>query len=146
MFLSHRSNDAVITICQDNAKRAIDVREINPPAEQALGYKADGISGQPLSRFLPPRIQQLLTEYVEYDAEGNDVGVVLAKVQSFCILNSKGREVAFRLKVLRSESLDITRCLGPRPHEAHLTFQDVPELRQFIELRLPQKPPYPGGS
>lgn len=102
----YRSNDAVITICQDNGKKSIEIKEINKPAEQALGYEVSAVSGQPLARFLPERIQTLLAEYVEYDDVGNDVGNVLSKVQSFCVINQSGREVAFRLKVLRSESSD----------------------------------------
>ncbi len=105
-MLGHRSNDAVITICQDNSRQAIEIRELNQPAEDVLGFDSATVSGRPLIHFLPNRIQTLLNEYVEYDDEGNDVGIVLSKVQSFCIVNNQGKEVAFRLKVLRSESLD----------------------------------------
>jgi diguanylate cyclase (GGDEF)-like protein len=105
-MLGHRSNDAVITICQDNGRHAIEIRELNKPAEDVLGFNSATVSGRPLMHFLPERIQTLLKEYVEYDDDGNDVGIVLSKVQSFCIVNNEGKEVAFRLKVLRSESLD----------------------------------------
>src|SRR5579883_1997805 len=126
MFQSHRSNDAVITICQDNDRKSIEIRGLNKPAEDVLGYPAGEVSGQPLIRFLPARIQTLLSEYVEYENDGNDVGNVLSKVQSFCILNQQGREVAFRLKVLRSEALDKNACfrlilqdrIGVRKEEA----------------------------
>src|SRR5689334_16453004 len=103
---SHRSNDAVITICQDNTRRVVEIRELNGPAEEALGYQKATVAGKPLTGILPERIQKLLEEYVEFEDDGNDVGNVLSKVKSFCIVNTKGREVAFRLKVLRSESLD----------------------------------------
>lgn len=106
MLLNHRSNDAVITICQDNTRQAIEIRELNKEAEEVLGYASGFLSGRALKNFLPGRIQTLLSEYVEFEDDGNDVGNVLSKVQSFCIVNEKGKEVAFRLKVLRSESLD----------------------------------------
>lgn len=102
----YRASDAVITICQDNERKLVEIRDINRPAEGVLGYGAQSVSGKPLAGFLPKRIQALLHEYVEFEPEGNDVGNVLSKVQSFCMLDSKGKEAAFRLKVVRIESPD----------------------------------------
>jgi diguanylate cyclase (GGDEF)-like protein len=106
MFQAYRSNDAVITIRQDNERRAIDIRELNDSAQEVLGYPAETVAGRALSELLPARIRTLLDEYVEFDQDGNDVGTVLGKVQSFCVVDNGGKEHAFRLKVLRSESLD----------------------------------------
>ncbi len=106
MFLGYRSNDPVITICQDNQRKRVDIKEINRSTEELLGYSAQEMENKQLADFLPARIRSLLNEYVEFEDDGNDVGSVLSKVQSFCINDSKGREVGFRLKVLRSESLD----------------------------------------
>ncbi|MBV8939150.1 MAG: diguanylate cyclase [Alphaproteobacteria bacterium] len=103
---SHRGNDAVITVCQNNQSRRIEIREINESAAAALGYGAGEVVGRSLTEFLPKRIDSLLNEYVEFEDDGNDVGGVLSKVQSFCIVDRQGKEVGFRLKVLRSESLD----------------------------------------
>lgn len=106
MFQGYRSNDAVITICQDNKRRSIDIHEMNEPAEVVLGRDTSALKGKPLNEFLPERIRTLLEEYVEFEEDGNDVGSVLSKVQSFCLVNSQGKESAWRLKVLRSEALD----------------------------------------
>ncbi len=106
MFLGYRSNDPVITICQDNAQRSCIITEINQQAEEFLGYTATTMQGMTLASLLPERIRALLQEYVEYETEGNDVSAVLGKVQSFCMLDKEGNEMAFRLKVLRSPSLD----------------------------------------
>lgn len=103
---SYRSTDAIITICQDNTRKRIDVRGLNPAAETMLGLVSNKIEGHDLVDLLPQRIRGLLKEYVEFEDDGNDVGTVLGKVQSFCILDNAGKEVAVRLKVLRSESLD----------------------------------------
>ncbi len=101
MFLGYRSNDATITITQDNARKVVRIHAINPPAQDVLGFNSAEIAGKPLVFLLPERIGNLLEEYVEYDRDGNDVGAVLSKVQSFCLTDKQGRELAFRLKVIR---------------------------------------------
>ncbi len=106
MFLGYRSNDATITITQDNARKVVRIHEINPAAEDVLGFKNDEIAGQPLVFLLPERIGNLLEEYVEYDHDGNDVGAVLSKVQSFCLTSKQRSELAFRLKVLRATPIN----------------------------------------
>src|SRR4051812_23459475 len=35
------------------------------------------------------------------------------------------------------------RPLGPRPDDAHLSSQDVPELRKLVDVALPQQPSGP---
>jgi len=106
MFIGHRSNDAVITICQNNEKQSIEIRDVNKVAEEATGFAPPEIVGQPLGKFLPDRIVQLIKEYVEFEDDANDVGSVLSKVQSFALIDKQGRELSFKLKVVRSESLD----------------------------------------
>ncbi|MDX2112946.1 MAG: diguanylate cyclase [Alphaproteobacteria bacterium] len=104
MLLGYRSNDAVITICQNNAQKSIEIRDVNRMAEDMLGAGNAELAGQALSRILPPRIAELLKEYVEYGGEINDVGSVLGKVQSFAVIGRDGKENGFRLKVVRAES------------------------------------------
>jgi diguanylate cyclase (GGDEF)-like protein len=77
---------------------------VNKIAEDMLGYKNSDLSGRGLASILPPRIAEMMGEYVEYAADANDVGEVLAKVQSFAIIDKNGKETGFRLKVVRSES------------------------------------------
>lgn len=106
MFLSHRSHDAVISIYQDNANQQIMIHDVNHPAEDILGFPKTDLVGQPIGFVLPERIHALLREYVEFEQDGNDVGSVLSKVQSFCLVNQKREEIAFRLKVARGTPVD----------------------------------------
>jgi len=105
-MLGHRSSDAVITICQNNELKMVEIRDINRNAEDILGYAPFEMNMKELVQFLPVRIQELIHEYVEYEEDANDVGSVLGKVQNFVMIDKQGREVTFRLKVVRSESLD----------------------------------------
>lgn len=103
-MLGYRSDDAVITICQNNKTKSIVISDINDVAEDVTGYKNITIAGQPLQTLVPPRIAEMMKEYVEYEPDSNDVGQVLSKVQSFSIVGKDGKEVAHRLKVVRAES------------------------------------------
>jgi diguanylate cyclase (GGDEF)-like protein/PAS domain S-box-containing protein len=104
MILGYRSNDAVITICQNNAAKSIEIVDINKAAEEMLGYKNSELAKKSLLDVLPPRIAEMLNVYVEFEGDANDVGQVLSKVQSFSIIGHDGKETGYRLKVVRAES------------------------------------------
>ncbi|MDE3059709.1 MAG: diguanylate cyclase [Pseudomonadota bacterium] len=106
MLIGYRSNDPVITICQNNRAKSIEITEINPAAETLLAYKNSELAGKPLGQFLPPRIGEMLKEYVEFESNANDVGEVLAKVQSFSFIGRDGKETGYRMKVVRAEAED----------------------------------------
>ncbi len=104
MLLGYRSDDAVITICQNNPKKSIEITDINKIAEDMLGHKNGDLRGKTLGSILPSRIAEMMNEYVEYTHDSNDVGEVLSKVQSFAVISKEGKETGYRLKVVRSES------------------------------------------
>lgn len=128
MMLGYRSNDAVISICQNNRAKSIEIKAVNKPAEELLGYGAAEITGKALFNVLPPRIGDMLKEYVEFDMDANDVGQVLAKVQSFSAIGKDGKEHGFRLKVVRTESTTDTIHFD-------LVLQDKTGLRKNEALR-----------
>jgi diguanylate cyclase (GGDEF)-like protein len=128
MMLGYRSNDAVITICQNNGAKSIEISEINKVAEDMLGYGNAELVGQSLTHILPPRIGELLSEYVEFETDANDVGSVLTKVQSFSIIGKDGKETGYRLKVVRAESSGDTIIFK-------LVLQDRMGLRKNEQLR-----------
>lgn len=106
MMPGHRSTDAVVTICQNNTAKSIEIADVNEQGLNLLGYSADEIQGKPLNDILPPRIAELLKEYVEYSSDANDVGQVLSKVQSFSAIGKAGKEKAYRLKIVRADATD----------------------------------------
>lgn len=103
-MLAYRSHDGYLAVCQDNEAKTILITEINSAAEEITGYQSSALVGKPLGDFLPPRIAELMSEYVEFEQGANDVGAVLAKVQSFSLVSGGGKEIGFRLKVVRLES------------------------------------------
>ncbi|MFW0776691.1 MAG: diguanylate cyclase [Rickettsiales bacterium] len=128
MMLGYRSNDAVITICQNNEAKSIEINDINDVAEEMLGYGNAELVHQPLTQILPPRIGELMKEYVEFGDDINDVGAVLSKVQSFAIIGKDNKETAYRLKVVRAESTDTSMIFK-------LVLQDKMGLRKNEALR-----------
>jgi len=128
MILGYRSTDAVVTICQNNRAKSIEISDVNKAAEDMLGYASRDLAGKPLYEVLPPRIAEMLSEYVEFEADANDVGQVLTKVQSFSIIGKDGKETGYRLKVVRAESTGDTIFFK-------LVLQDKTGLRRNEALR-----------
>lgn len=128
MMLGHRSNDAVITICQNNVAKSIEITDINKHGEDLLGYSAKELKGKPLLKILPSRIAEMLKEYVEYESDANDVGHVLSKVQSFSTISQDGKENGYRLKVVRTDSNGSSISFN-------LVLQDKTGLRKNEALR-----------
>lgn len=106
MILSHRGDDAVITVCQNNGDKSIEISDINKQAQAMVGLTNKKLKGKALSKILPKRIGEMLEEYVEFDDGANDVGSVLGRVQSFSVIGGDGKETSYRLKVVRSDSKD----------------------------------------
>jgi len=103
-MLGYRSNDAVLTICQNNVAKSIEIIGVNETASALIGYANSELAGRALATIIPMRLATLLLEYVEYEEDANDVGMVLSKVQNFALNNKDRKEKTFRLKVVRGES------------------------------------------
>jgi diguanylate cyclase (GGDEF)-like protein len=103
-MLGYRSTDAVLTICQNNAAKSIEIIDINETATALTGYEKADVASKPFADILPARISSLLEEYVEYEADANDVGMVLSKAMSFSLLCKDKKEHAFRMKVVLAPS------------------------------------------
>jgi len=128
MMLGHRSNDAVVIICQNNSAKSIEITGVNKAAEELMGYSDKELSGKPLFQILPPRIATMLSEYVEFETDANDVGQVLSKVQSFSTIGKDGKENGYRLKVVRTEA-------SKEKITFELVLQDKTGLRKNAALR-----------
>lgn len=126
MLTDYRSNDAVLTICQNNKAETVTITEINGMAEELTGFMSAHLVGKPLSNILPERIAELLTEYIDFENDTSDVGTVLSKVQSFSIIGKNGKEKAYKIKIVRVPSsgdnllflLVLQDSLGARKNEA----------------------------
>lgn len=103
-MLGYRNNDAVLVICQNNKSKSIEIVSINDIGTSLLGFTTADLQGKGFTTLLPERMSILLNEYVEYEADANDVGAVLSKVQSLTLTTKDKKEKRLRLKVVRDES------------------------------------------
>jgi diguanylate cyclase (GGDEF)-like protein/PAS domain S-box-containing protein len=104
MPIDYRTNDAVITVCQNNKAELVTISEINKTAEELIGFNSSELTNKPLGYILPERIVELLKEYIDFENDSNDVGTVLSKVQSFSVIRKNGSEKAYKIKISRTES------------------------------------------
>lgn len=124
-----RKNDAVVTICQNNQKKAVEILELNRAAERLTGYSADKLMQQPLALILPDDVKEQLESYVEFDTTGEaDVASVLRKVLHFNIKNHQGKIVPVSMKVFYVLSEDA----NPR---YELLMRDVTLQNHLEELK-----------
>ncbi|MDX2072765.1 MAG: diguanylate cyclase [Alphaproteobacteria bacterium] len=103
-MLGYRSNDAVITVCQNNQAKSIEIIDLNEAAATSLGYAKTELAGRSFSSIIPMRLSTLLIEYVEYEDDAHDAGTVLSRMQSFSLVTKEKKEKRFHLKVVRGES------------------------------------------
>ena len=106
MSLQSRSDDAVLTVCQNNRKQAIEISAANPAAIALLGYSADELAGMNLIRLLPPALAENIPDYVEFETGGNDIGTVLTRSKEFRLVNKAGTSIPLTLKAVRSDASD----------------------------------------
>jgi diguanylate cyclase (GGDEF)-like protein len=103
---TYRKSDAVLIVCQNNTKKMIEIAAINDEARNVLGYSNEELMGQPLERILPGRIGSTIAEYVEFEDDQNDLLAVLNKVRNFSVKSHEGKEIEFRLRIIRGEAID----------------------------------------
>lgn len=99
-----RQTDAVLTIAQDNERRAIEVTAANEVAGKLVEYAPEELMGMEFSRLLPLKIAEMLDDYVEYEPGYNDVGDVLRKVRDFQLKSKGGKHMPLKLKIVRHHS------------------------------------------
>ena len=90
---AYRKSDAVIMVCQNNAKRQIEISALNDVAENILGFKKEELAQKPLSMVISHALDSTIQEYVEYADDAPDLGEVLKKVRSFGVRNRQGNEI-----------------------------------------------------
>lgn len=123
-----RKNDAVITVRQNNTSQSIDIIGINAAAERLVGYKQGDIVNKPLGTVLPSKIRELITNYLEFEAGGNDLASVLRKVSKFNIINYEGRPIPVNLKVFYIISEDLSPSY-------ELLMRDMSLLEKLEEMK-----------
>ena len=126
-MLGYRVNDAVLTICQNNVAKSIEIVGLNEQAATLTGYAKSELNGRALGSIIPMRLATLLIEYVEYEEDANDAGMVLSKTQSFSLLTKEKKEKNFRLKVVRGESTKDKVTF-------RLVLQDTVDMRKDLAL------------
>lgn len=107
---SYRKSDAVFIICQNNAKKMLEIAAINDEAASITGYGNEDIAGHPFSLILPERISSIISEFIEYEENKNDLQSVLSKVRDFAIKKKDGKEAEFRLRIVSGQPVDRNPC------------------------------------
>lgn len=124
-----RKTDAIIAIRQDNTARQILITNMNRAAEQLVGYNAKEAVGKPLNSILAPRVNDLLSGYLEFGSGNSDFAVVARRIPNFQILSKKGIIVSASLKVFNLVGQ------GENIQEYELLMRDITLIKKIDELK-----------
>lgn len=100
----HRKNEGMLLVCQNNDARSITIQSLNGIMEQILGYREDELKGEELSKVLSPKHAEMLTDYVEYEEDANDLHAVLQKVAEIGLMRKNRSELKTVFKLVRAEA------------------------------------------
>ena len=104
-MISHRSDDAVISVQQDNAQRSVVILGANSKALELLGVdREDELLKASLYSLLDPRTRDTISSYLEYSDEGTDLSDVVSKMREFVLLDRQNNAIRVQPKVFRTTS------------------------------------------
>jgi hypothetical protein len=106
-FISaRRKDDAVISICQDNEKKAVLILGLNQAARDLLKYEEENLLNKPLTYILSTKAADNMKNYLDYTKNyldytknGHDLLDILPKVIDFSLIDAQGEEVKIKVKV-----------------------------------------------
>lgn len=105
-YLGQRKNDILIDVLQNNGEKAVRVLSINDSGESLCGFSQAELANQPLDIILPPKISEMITDYLEYEDDANDLADVLSRIREFSLRNRAGEIIPLTLKITRSELVE----------------------------------------
>lgn len=124
---SKRKNDAVMTIRQNNSKKAFEIEGLNQAAERITGYSSEELIGKDFRKLLPERLVEHIENVVDY--ETNDLAIAFSRIRLFFILNKKGEEIPVSMKLFYSLALEAN------VPEFELLMRDLTLINKLEELR-----------
>ena len=99
MISVSRKNDAVISVCQNNDSKTIEIQQMNEAATALIGYTAEELVGKSLLDIVGPAVKDNIESYLEFEEGGNDLASVLTKTRRMQLISNKGDIVPVSLKI-----------------------------------------------
>jgi PAS domain S-box-containing protein len=124
-----RKGDALITLCQNNPEKRLEVAKMNMAAERLTGYPVAELLGKNFETVLSERVREAVDDNVDFSDEYGDFASVARKIPNFQIVNKEGREIHVSLKVFHL----ISEEKGKLFYE--LLMRDVTLIKRMEELK-----------
>lgn len=106
MLHTYRKHDAVIVVCQNNEKQVVEIAAVNDRAELLTGYRVEELVSRPLVDYVSPKLAELIRDEVDYRDPRADFGDAFSKTYEFQWVQKSGEMANFRLRLVRSETMD----------------------------------------
>lgn len=105
-YLGQRKGDILIGVMQNNREKCVRILSLNDSGEKLVGFSETELANQSLDIILPPKISEMITDYLEYEDDANDLADVLSRVREFSLRNRKGEIIPLILKITRAEPVE----------------------------------------
>lgn|GEM_PF-2618311 len=123
---TRRRFDAAMVVQQNNPIQKIYITNVNDNALKLLNYNKAELVGHDIREFLDAHVVELLNEYVEFEATGNDFADVMRRARDIHMLRKN--ESALPI------TLDITRRLSNMSKLYYQIFIHDKSLAELAEL------------
>lgn len=155
---ARRTNDAVVSACQDNEKKIVLILDLNETAEELLKYKKENLLNKPLIDVFSIKTKDYINDYLDYTETGHDLFDVVPRIINFSLVNSDGENILAKIKVFRTtqfvnnkinyellirdislfHKLEIfrTKCLAGKKYKNHGVFNILNNDSTALELSI----------
>ncbi len=124
-----RKIDAVLTVCQNNDSRTVEITDANRAAYRLIGADSESLPHSSFTKILPEDLKETIESMVEFDAlGGRDLASVLRKMLHFSIKRADGNVVPVSLKVFYVLSEDTNPCY-------ELLMRDITLIKELEALK-----------
>ena len=104
-IVSHRLDDAVISVQQNNVQRSVVISGANSKALELLGLEnEDSLLQKSLYSLLDTKTSETISSYLEYSEDGTDLSDVVSKMREFVLLDRQDKTVLVQPKIFRTAS------------------------------------------
>ncbi|MFV9875637.1 MAG: diguanylate cyclase [Rickettsiales endosymbiont of Dermacentor nuttalli] len=104
MITAGRKIDAVISVCQNNKKKILEIQNVNFAAEQLLGQYNKSLKNHSLYEIMTPESVEKISDFLDFEDHSSDLANVLNKMRKLEIIGHNGNAISVTIKAFYSLS------------------------------------------
>ncbi|AIL65917.1 hypothetical protein NOVO_07925 [Rickettsiales bacterium Ac37b] len=132
MITAGRKSDAVISVCQNNDKKILEIQNVNHAAEQLLGQYNNSLKNHSLYEIMTPTSVEKISSYLDFEDNSSDLANVLNKMRKLEIIGRNGNIVNVTIKAFYSLSNNSNPVIELLIRDISL-YEKIDQLKQQLQ-------------